>query len=149
MIRAWLENLATGSDNDKGVSDLDIDRITVHLLVEVARADYAIDEEELVAVANAASQVSTLARGEIDQIVADALQEVGDNVSYHEHVAYINKEFTLEQKRDLLEKMWQIAYADEHLDKYEEAFIRRFADLIYMKHREFIQAKHRVLVDKG
>ncbi len=149
MIKAWLENLASDSETEATVSDLDVDRITVHLLIEVARADFSVDEQELVSVADAASQASSLSRVEIDQIVQDAVAEVGDNVSYHEHVAFINDKFTLDQKRELLEKMWHIAYADDQLDKYEEAFIRRFADLIYMKHREFIQAKHRVLDEKS
>ena len=37
--------------------------------------------------------------------------------------------------------MWQVAYADGHLDHYEEHLIRRVADLLYVEHRDFIQAK--------
>ncbi len=144
VIKTWLENLAS-SDSESVLPELDVDRITVHLLIEVARADFAIEEGELAAVADAASQASSLSRTEIDQIVDNAVAEVGDNVSYHEHIAFINDKFSFDQKRELLEKMWQIAFADDQLDKYEEAFVRRFSDLIYMKHRDFIQAKHRVL----
>jgi len=91
------------------------------------------------------TKASVLEREEVEDIAQSALSEVDDNISYHAHVAFINKEFSLEQKRSLLERMWRIAYADKHIDKYEEAFIRRFADLIYMKHKEFMQAKHRAI----
>jgi uncharacterized tellurite resistance protein B-like protein len=40
--------------------------------------------------------------------------------------------------------LWQVAYADGSLDPYEEALVRKIADLIYVPHREFIQAKHRI-----
>lgn len=145
MIKNWLNNfIEAGSDSDAAEA-LDIDRVTIHLLVEVARADYSIESEELQAVIEAATKASALERSEVEEIVQSALSEVDDNISYHAHVAFINKEFSLEQKRSLLERMWRIAYADKHIDKYEEAFIRRFADLIYMKHKEFMQAKHRAI----
>ena len=145
MIKNWLNNfIEAGSDSDAAEA-LDIDRVTIHLLVEVARADYSIESEELQAVIEAATKASALERSEVEEIVQSALSEVDDNISYHAHVAFINKEFSLEQKRSLLECMWRIAYADKHIDKYEEAFIRRFADLIYMKHKEFMQAKHRAI----
>ena len=37
--------------------------------------------------------------------------------------------------------MWQIAYADGELDKYEEYIIRRVSELIYVAHNDFIRAK--------
>jgi uncharacterized tellurite resistance protein B-like protein len=37
--------------------------------------------------------------------------------------------------------MWELAYADAELDKYEEYVIRKVADLIYVSHSEFIRAK--------
>jgi len=145
VIKNWLNNFVEAGIESDAAEALDIDRVTIHLLVEVARADYSIESEELQAVIEAATKASTLEREEVEDIVQSALSEVDDNISYHAHVAFINKEFSLEQKRSLLERMWKIAYADKHIDKYEEAFIRRFADLIYMKHKEFMQAKHRAI----
>jgi len=145
VIKNWLNNFIEAGIESDAAEALDIDRVTIHLLVEVARADYSIESEELQAVIEAATKASTLEREEVEDIVQSALSEVDDNISYHAHVAFINKEFSLEQKRSLLERMWKIAYADKHIDKYEEAFIRRFADLIYMKHKEFMQAKHRAI----
>ena len=52
--------------------------------------------------------------------------------------------FTPEQKVSVVEMLWQVAYAEGRLDPYEEALVRKIADLIYVPHREFIQAKHRI-----
>jgi len=41
--------------------------------------------------------------------------------------------------------LWQVAFADGHLDPYEEALVRKIADLIYVPHRDFIQSKLRVM----
>jgi uncharacterized tellurite resistance protein B-like protein len=37
--------------------------------------------------------------------------------------------------------MWLVAFADGHLDKHEEGIIRRVADLLHLRHSEFIQCK--------
>ena len=39
--------------------------------------------------------------------------------------------------------MWQVAYADGELSKYEDHLIRRTADLLYVAHTDFIRGKHR------
>jgi uncharacterized tellurite resistance protein B-like protein len=40
-----------------------------------------------------------------------------------------------------MKAMWEMAYADGDLDKYEDYIIRKVADLIYVPHTEFIRAK--------
>lgn len=144
MIGQWLKNIKTAEVDDAGVA-LDFERVTAHLLAEVARADYEIEQAELDIVAQAIAATSSLEIDEIKSIVNAASKEVDDHISYHAHIDFIKKEFSLQQKRNLLDGMWQVAFADNDLDKYEEAFIRRFSELIYMSHREFMQAKHRVL----
>jgi uncharacterized tellurite resistance protein B-like protein len=41
----------------------------------------------------------------------------------------------------LVENMWRVAFSDQKLDKYEEALIRKVADLIYVSHQDFIKTK--------
>ena len=145
MIGDWLKNLSKTDDGAEQTAALDLERVTAHLLLEVARADYSVDDEELQGIVAAIAKASSLSESEISEIVDLATREVDENISYHQHIAFINDECSQAQKNALMENMWRIAYADQQLDKYEEAFIRRFADLIYLSHREFMQAKHRVL----
>lgn len=45
------------------------------------------------------------------------------------------------QRYQLIEAMWQVAYADGVIDPLEEAVIRQVSDLIYLDHPEYIRAK--------
>ncbi len=148
MIGQWLKNIAAAEEDDAAAA-LDFERVTAHLLTEVARADYEIEAAELETVIDAIASISSLPREEITSIVAAASKEVDEQISYHAHIDFIKKGFSLKQKRSLLDSMWRVAFADDELDKYEEAFIRRFAELIYMSHSEFVQAKHRVLESRA
>jgi uncharacterized tellurite resistance protein B-like protein len=37
--------------------------------------------------------------------------------------------------------MWKVAYADGDLDKYEDNIIRKVADLLYIRHSDFVRTK--------
>lgn len=46
-----------------------------------------------------------------------------------------------DQRAELVEWLWRVALADARLDKYEEAMVRRVADLLGVPHHEFIRRK--------
>jgi len=145
MFSKWIDNLTQPATADNKRTDKDLQKASALLLLEVARADYKINDLERAQIIDAISRSSTLSSAELDQLVADAEQQADSAISYHEHIRLINDEFSREQKIDLIEQLWRVAYADKELDRYEEAFIRKIADLIYVKHRDFIQAKLRVM----
>lgn len=145
MIKNWITNLQNSALNSSAGEDesqnVDYERIAAHMLIEVARADFEIDDDELATIRKAISQSSSLTTEELDGIVAAAGDEADRALSYHEPVKAINDHFDQDQKRMLVQQMWRVAYADQQLDRYEEAFIRKFCDLIYLSHKDFIQAK--------
>ena len=44
-----------------------------------------------------------------------------------------------------MKAMWEIAYADGKLDKYEEHYLRKVSELLYIPHSQFIQQKLAVI----
>ncbi len=116
---------------------------TAVLLMEVARADYADDPREIAAVAAAIRKTFPLSADETEQLLTISRQEAEQATSYHEFTNLIHQAFSPEEKITVIENMWQVAFSDGHLDKYEEHFIRKIADLLYVKHSDFIAAKHR------
>ena len=51
--------------------------------------------------------------------------------------------YNYEEKKDLIKSLWDVAFADGRIDKYEDYTIRKIADLIYVRHEDFMKAKHR------
>jgi uncharacterized tellurite resistance protein B-like protein len=41
--------------------------------------------------------------------------------------------------------LWSVAYADDKLDRYEEYYVRKIADLLYISHSDYIKAKLSVM----
>jgi len=117
---------------------------TAALLLEMARADFDVKDEELRAVAKSIQSMFKLDDSETQALVKLAEQESAQATCYYEFTSLINKGFDLQKKIKIVELMWQVAYADKHLEKYEEALIRKLTDLLYVPHEQYIAAKHRV-----
>jgi uncharacterized tellurite resistance protein B-like protein len=70
-----------------------------------------------------------------------AKDESAQATSLHQFTTLVHQHCTEHEKFELLVSMWELAFADNDLDKYEEYVIRKVADLIYVSHAEFIRAK--------
>ena len=81
---------------------------------------------------------------ETHELYQHAADEASEAVDYFQFTSFIARECSQDEKIRIIEYLWTIAYADAHLDALEEHMIRRITDLIYVSHRDMIQAKHRV-----
>ena len=144
MLERLLARLSGANDPDAGADERDVERMAAVLLVEVARADGTIDDVELDAVRRALAQSSSLPAGELDALVDEAVREGEAATSLHAYTSAVNDAFDKDERVRLVEHLWRVAEADGRLDRYEEHAIRRIADLLYVKHRDFMQAKLRV-----
>ena len=111
------------------------------LMLEVAKADqnYSLDEQEVM-IENIASAYE-LTVSECQQLLQRAEVELEEVVSLQSLTRLLVEQCSVDERQQLLVQLWKVAYADGDLDKYEEHIIRRIADLLYISHSGFIQAK--------
>ena len=146
MFQQWIKNLQQARGDEVANDVRWVERVSALLLVEIARSDASIDAEEIDTIRQALqASSSSMDATEIDEILDSARLDADAAVSLHNQVRQINDGFSREQKLALVEQMWRVAIADGDLDKYEEHTIRKLCGLIYVNHREFIQAKLRVM----
>ncbi len=120
-------------------------RAVAALLLEVAESDYRDHPAERAAILDAVKRDFDLNRGEAEKLMdlAEAARE--EATDYFQFTSLINRRYSQEQKRRLLETLWKVAFSDGKLHKYEEHLIRRLAELLHLPHKDFILAKHRVM----
>jgi len=114
------------------------------LLFEMLRADFDEHPDEYVALERALQDSFSLSASETRQLAQLADREAADAVSLYQFTGLINQHFSAGEKVQVIEMLWQVAYADGRVDRYEEALVRKISDLLHVPHRDFIQAKHRV-----
>lgn len=147
MFNQLLKQITSALDsqtNDSVVTSLDIERVSAILLVEIARSDHEINIQERQAIAKALAATSALDSAELNELIDEAFANADNVISLHAHVSLINDSFKRHDKLALVEQMWRVAFADGNVDGYEEYTIRKLCDLLYIKHRDYLQAKLRV-----
>jgi len=126
------------------VSDHALQLATAALLIEMMRADSHINEDEKITIRKSINSKFGLSHDEIDALMHLAEEKIWESTGYYDFTSLMNKGFTQEQKIKVIEHLWEVAYADSILDKHEEYMVRKIADLIYVSHADFIDAKLRV-----
>lgn len=114
---------------------------TAVLLVEVMRADPDMGAAEQDAVFQALRHKFSLADDELARLVELAQPVARTASDFHQFTSVINDGFTHSQKIRIVEFMWEVAFADGHLDANENHLIARVASLLHVTHGEYIAAK--------
>jgi len=122
---------------------------TAVLLVEVARADFIIVPSEKLRLRELLEQQFNLSAQELDALLEEAEADADRMVSIQHVTRLLNEHYDHAMKRRVVEMMWQLVYADGEKDHYEEHLIRQVADLLYVSHSEFIQARHKAEAESG
>jgi uncharacterized tellurite resistance protein B-like protein len=116
---------------------------TAVLLVEVTRADFSVELSERQRLRQLLEQQFELSAEELDALLEQAEADADRLVSIQHITRLINQHYDHAMKLRIIQMMWHMVYADGEKDHYEENLIRQVADLLYISHSEFIQARHR------
>jgi uncharacterized tellurite resistance protein B-like protein len=113
------------------------------LLIEVSKSDDDYDDIEKIKIIDLLEKQFLLNHDQINILMQMADKKNNEIISLHELTAGINKEYTYSEKKNVIKMLWDIAYCDGRIDKYEDYTIRKISDLLYIKHSDFIKAKTR------
>jgi uncharacterized tellurite resistance protein B-like protein len=119
------------------------------LMIEVLYADYSVDQSEIDTLRKALQDNFDLKIDEAENLIQLAEEERAQATDYYQFTSLINEFYTQQQKRELVTRLWQMAYADHAVHKFEEHLVRRLADLLHVPHSAFIQSKHRASAKPG
>ncbi len=118
---------------------------TAVLLVEMSRADYVMDKAQQQSIIELLSQRFELTENEANLLLEVAHEEADAAVSLHEFTRLLNERLSYEDRIHVVEMLWRVAAADDELHKYEDALVRKVADLLYVRHSDLVRLRHRVL----
>jgi uncharacterized tellurite resistance protein B-like protein len=141
MLNKIKQLFSTMSESQSSISEHDLKTAVAALLIEVMRADDELQDDEQQTLNETLKKYFSLNEEEVQELVASASQSLDDAIDYFQFSKQINAQCSAEQRIDIIELLWRLAYADGNLDKHEEMVIRRVASLLYVTHEDFIAAK--------
>ena len=123
------------------VTDRQLQLATAVLLLEVARCDFDLRADELNAVSRGVREVLGLTEDEAVAVVRFAEEEVRQSKRLYQFTDLIDKNYSPDQKKLVVQYLWQVAFADAQLVATEEYIVRKIADLLHVSLADFLDAK--------
>jgi uncharacterized tellurite resistance protein B-like protein len=119
------------------------------LWLEMTRVDGRSDPGERQVVLRAVREKFGLGDEEAQALVAVADQAAAGATDDYQFTSLINQHLSAAQKERIVEYLWEVAYADGSAAPYEEHFVRKIAELLYVSHGAFLMAKERARTRAG
>ncbi len=144
-MKQFLQKLLAVEDGSDAATDVEhaLKVATAVLLVEVARADFSVERAERERMRRLLERQFDLNAAELDAVLEEAEADADRLVSIQHLTRLLNEHYDHAMKVRIVEMMWQVVYADGEKDHYEEHLLRQVAELLYLSHAEFIQARHK------
>lgn len=140
-IRRFFEDRLNGPEASRNDHAAALPLATAALMIEIMRVESAADPQAFARVTTALEETFDLEHSEIEELIALAEQELATATDLYQFTRLINEHWGQPERIGLIRNMWRVAWADGSVNHYEEHLIRRIADLIHVRHGDFIQAK--------
>jgi len=111
------------------------------LFLELAYADFNVAPEEESHMCKSMESFFSLSSEEVADLINIARSKREKRNDIWLFTEQIKNNFNRDEKINILEMLWGLVYADGHMDKYEEALMRKITGLLGLSHGEMIQAK--------
>jgi uncharacterized tellurite resistance protein B-like protein len=139
-LRDFLRSITTPA-SQSGQAAPSIEVATAVLLVEAMRADRGMQPDEREAVMRLLEQRFSLAPADVQELVASAEERSRQSNDFFSFTSVLNERLGHDQKIEVIELMWRIAYVDGSADAGESHIISKVAGLLHVTHGEYIAAK--------
>jgi uncharacterized tellurite resistance protein B-like protein len=148
-IREWISGGRSDGRREIGRQVDELRLALTALLVEAACSDDRFNEAERAAIGKLIERRFNLSHVDALALLAAAETTASKSAELFHFTRIINERLSLEQRVELIEMLWEVAYADRVLDEYEDSLLRRIGGLIYVPDRERAMARQRVLERLG
>ena len=146
-LQRFIDTYLTESKESETPLEHRLQLASAALMVEMLHVDDQVTEEEATKIRLLFKERFELSKDEIEALLELAHNEKHEATDYFAFTSLLNAHYSQQQKIKLVEDLWQLAYADSDLDKYEEHLLRRIADLLHVPHHDYIRTKHRAISD--
>lgn len=148
MIKRLIAQMVETISSSQSISVTQEDRdaairmATAVLMIEVARADHVFEDSEFDRVLKLIETHFDLTPEQAAELVNRADEKAEALVSLHDFTQLLHHNLDEQEKAGIIGLLWQIAYADGQLDKYEDSLVLKISDLLHVSRGRVMRLKY-------
>ncbi|HLN25038.1 MAG TPA: TerB family tellurite resistance protein [Patescibacteria group bacterium] len=144
-----LKSLLFGDDASTGTALDEVRLAAAALMVEAAMMDGCMDERERAHIGLLLRDRFELPGNQAEALLERAVALQEDSIQLFPLTKTIVDAYSIPQRIEVIEMLWEVAYADGQLHDYESNLVRRIAGLLYVPDHESGTARRRAMAKLG
>jgi uncharacterized tellurite resistance protein B-like protein len=145
IAKKFFGKFETGDGKREGrATDDDLRVAACALLLEMSLMDGKFSKTERERLLTIIRNEYDLSDEGVESLIRRSREELDESIDLWAFTNAINQHYSVDEKLHLIEKMWEIAYADGSLDQHENYLVHKVADLLHLSHRQLMDAKLKV-----
>ena len=132
-----------GGDPKESLHDIRI--ATCALFLEMAHIDDEFSDAEREHIIVTLKKDYDLSDEHADELIRASEDELKDSIDLWRFTNLINSNYSINEKIQIIELVWKIAYTDGRLDKHEDYLVNKLAELLRLSHKQLIDAKLKIV----
>ncbi len=150
MLKTLAEFFKSVDDDDRGaLDDSQVKTATAVLLFHAIAIDGVADKTERERIHTILQEHYKLSDQEVAVLLHDAEEREQQAVDLYRFTSVLRDRLSLDEKREIIEMMWRLVYADGELDPLEDNLIWRTSELLAVPARDRMELKKLVLNETG
>ena len=146
LVKRFFNKMAP---NKEGAANKDTDHdvrvATCALFLEMAKIDDTFTQQEMEKILSILQEKYELSPEHANALVEAADEELKGSIDYWHFTNLINKNYSIDEKIEIIHTLWQIVYVDGKMDKYEHHLMHTLSTLLRLTHQQLIDAKLSVI----
>jgi len=142
MFEKISKILGLKGETETGPSGLEL--ATAALLVQVSKADGEFTSDERDQLEACVKEHFGLTNLEAAELLTRAERDQSDATCLYAFTRTIAKELDNEGRQDIVRLLWRVAFADKHIDNFEENVLAKVAGLLGVSPQDRIRIKHEI-----
>lgn len=145
MFNRLKNVLSVPQEELKKADPVDLTLAVCVILLEIARADDEFSAAEHYHIISTLTSHFNLSTEEAEGLIQRATQAREDSLDLWNFTHKINEIYDLDQRREMMQEIWRVIFADGTLDAHEDYLVRKLANLLRLRHSDMIAAKVAIL----
>ncbi|MBN2408032.1 MAG: TerB family tellurite resistance protein [Elusimicrobia bacterium] len=115
------------------------------ILLETAYSDSEFSDEERGLIVDILKKDFEINDEEARDLIETGTDILKNDTNKWRYTNIINNSYSNDQKLMLIQSVWELIYADNRLDKYEDHLVHRLSKVLHIPHDQLIEAKLKVI----
>lgn len=139
------EDLSTDNKRER---PHDIHMAACALLLEMANIDDEFTDSERENIILILKSNYNLPDEDVTALIEATEEELKGSIDLWRFTTLINKNYSIQEKIQIIEMVWKIAYSDGRLGKHEDYLVHKLANLLRLTHKQLIETKLKIIHDE-